>query len=95
MATARVFHDRIGRPITDPRIIEARTIKMHMRRLITLGCKAGKPWDHAATVGEIAKSTKLTAERVVQVIREHGMWLWGFSSTDGPMEDWHVFEDGE
>ena len=91
----RTFHDRMGRVITDPGIIEARFIKMQMRRLITIGANAGKPWDHATTVGEIARATKLTAERVVQVIREYDVWLWGFSSEDGSMEDWHVFEDGE
>ncbi len=91
----RAYHDRMGRVITDPGAIEARTIQMHMRRLITAGCKAGKPWDHATTVGEIAKATKLTAEHIVEVIREYDVWLWGLSSTEGPMEDWHVAEDGE
>ena len=90
----RTYHDRMGRPITDPEAIEARRIRMHMRRLVTIGAKAGRPWDRATTVGELAKSTKLPPERIVAVIRRYEVWLWGLIE-EGSMESWFVFEDGE
>lgn len=88
------YVDRIGRPITDPGAIEARRIQQQMRRLISLGTRKGRKYDEAATVGELASATKLTVDRVIEVIREYDAWLWGLTE-NGERSDWFVWEDGE
>lgn len=70
-------------------------VRRQARRLITLGCKAGKPWDSAATVGEVARATRLTPERVVQVIRAWGYYMEVAEVPNVGIANWIVWEDGE
>ena len=91
----RAYRGRFGQPVTDPEAIEARYVQEHLRRLRTKGIKAGRRYDQAVTVGELAKATQKTPEQIVAVINEFGMWLWYVNEIDGPVENWWVDEDGE
>lgn len=92
----RTYRGRFGQPITDPETIEARRVQTQMRRLITLGVKAGRPWNAAATVGALAYACKLTPLRIVTIVREYqDAWLWGINEVGADMAAWTVYEDGE
>jgi hypothetical protein len=91
----RVYLDRLGRPITDEKSIEARRLLQNLRRLITKGVKAGAIWTEAVTVGQLAAAVRLTPQRVLDIIREFDSWLWNVTERDGPIESWWVWEDGE
>lgn len=91
----RTYLDRLGRVITDPETIEARYVQQQLRRLITIGVNAGRPWDAACTVGELARATKLAPERVVEIVRAREPWLWAVTEIEGPIESWEVWQDGE
>lgn len=94
LAAGRVYRDRLGRPITDAAGVEARRVQQQLRRLTALGVKAGRRWDAAVTVGELARATKLPPERVVTIVRDE-MYYGIVTETPGPMEEWGVGEDGE
>ena len=92
----RRFVDRMGRVITDPEVIEARSMAMQLHRLEGIAAKAGKHWPEGVSVGELAKASKLTNERVVAIVQHYGdAWLIGLIKPDGPMENWKVYQDGE
>jgi hypothetical protein len=93
--TGRIYIDRLGRPISDPSAIEARKMLTQLRRLVSIGVKAGKPWHDAVTVAELARASHATPQRVVDVIRGYDVWLWSVVEKEGPVETWGVFEDGE
>ena len=90
----RRYLDRFGRVITDPRSIEARALQQQLRRLTTIGMKAGRPWDAAVTIAELAAAAKMAPQRVVDIIKEFDAWYWGLIES-GPIGEWKVFEDGE
>jgi hypothetical protein len=92
--TRRRYLDRLGRVITDPIYIEARYVQERLARLTTKGVKAGRPWHSAVTVGELATATKLPPARVVEIVRDR-IYLGNVTETDGPMEQWGVWQDGE
>jgi hypothetical protein len=72
-----------------------RPVRIQARRLITLGVKAGKPWDQATTVRAVSRAAKTTAKEVVRLISECG-YLMQVDAIEGvPMDDWIVWEDGE
>lgn len=89
----RTYKDRLGMVITDPATIEARWLQDHIARASTRRCKAGQPGD--PTVGEVAEAIGLTPERVVEIVRDYDVWLWGLVENDGPMATWGIFLDGE
>lgn len=93
----RPYRNRLGQPITDPAAIEARCMVTQMRRLITIGVKAGRPWDAATTIGDVARTSKMTAQQVLGIIREYGnAWLLGVSdSRASDCAAWTVYQDGE
>ncbi len=78
----------------DAQFREYRKVRMQIRRLTTLGVKAGKPWDAPTTIGEIAKASKKSAAEVILLI-ESCAYLVLINQDDGPVENWTVFEDGE
>lgn len=89
----RIYKDRMGQVITDPATIEARWLQDHIGRAETRRCKAGQGGD--PTVGEVAQAIGLTPERVVEIVREWDVWLWGLVENDGPVATWGIFLDGE
>lgn len=93
--SARVYRDRLGRPITDPETIEARRLQELLRRATSRGIKDGRSHDEAVTVGELAAAAGLTPARVVEIVRAYQpAWLWGLTEA-GTMDQWFVWEDGE
>lgn len=94
LAAGRVYRDRLGRPITDPARVEVRRVQQQLRRLTTLGMKAGREWPAAVTVGELAKATKIEPARIVAIVRDE-MYYGVVTETAGPIEEWGVGEDGE
>lgn len=92
--TARTYRGRFGQPITDPETIEARRILTQMRRLATVGLKAGREWPYV-TVGELAIAAKLTADQIVTWAQTHDAWLLGLVESEGGQAKWGVFQDGE
>lgn len=91
--TTRRYVDRLGRPITDQPTIEARFVAEQLSRLTNAAARAGKP--RYVQVDALAKATRLTAARVVEIMRAYDMWLWGLIETDEPIETWEAFLDGE
>jgi hypothetical protein len=89
----RPYKDRLGRPITEPAAIEARFVQEQIARISLRKYKARDM--SAPTIGEVAQATKLTPERVVEIVRAHEAWLWGLVERDGPVSAWGVFLDGE
>lgn len=89
----RVYKDRMGWVITDPATIEARWLQDHIGRASLRRYKVGLKG--APTVGEVAQAIGLTPERVVEIVREFDVWLWGLVESDGPVATWGVFLDGE
>lgn len=87
--------DQAARDAMDADFSAYRPIRTQVRRLITLGQKAGRPWDAAATVGEVAKATKVTPEEVVRLITECGYLMEVIENPDAPIGEWIIFEDGE
>ena len=70
-------------------------VRQQARRCITLGCKAGRRWDQATTVGTVAKACKLPLVDVVRIISACA-WLMEVAEVEGkPLTDWIVWEDGE
>lgn len=73
---------------------EYRPVLKQIRRLITLGTKAGKPWHAATTVGEVAEASKKEPAEVARLIKTCA-YLVEAVETEAPVESWVVFEDGE
>lgn len=92
--TRRIYRDRLGRPITDPGTIEARYVQEQMRRLSTRN--AGQSLDTACTVGDLAKATRLTPQRIVEIHEERGQyWYWFLAKGAGPIASWWIMQDGD
>jgi hypothetical protein len=92
----RTYRGRFGQPVTDPDVIEARRVVTQMRRLITIGVNAGRPWDQAATLGDVAKACKLSVERTLAILRRYSeAWLLGINDGVGDPATWTVYQDGE
>jgi hypothetical protein len=89
-----MYRGRYGQPITDPASIEARRILTQLRRLDTINLKAGREWPYT-TVGELAKSAKLTTDQVVAWVKDHDAWLLGLVNLDDDVAKWGVYQDGE
>jgi cytochrome c556 len=69
-------------------------VRRQMRRLITLGIKAGRDPFDAATVGQVAKACRREPADVVRLIERCGD-LMGVTKDEGRIENWIVWEDGE
>jgi hypothetical protein len=96
LTARRPYRGRFGQLVTDPKAIEARAMVTQLRRLFTINVKAGREWDKAVTVGELAKAAKMTVERVVAVVRHYGdAWLLGLIEVKGSAANWWVYQDGE
>jgi len=89
----RLYKDRLGRLITDPRQIEVRFVQEKLRRMYSRGLKANRPWYALVTAGEPAKATGKSPQEVVRIVRE--FYLGPATETDGPIEEWGLGEDGE
>ena len=71
-----------------------RPIRTQARRLITLGVKAGRPWNEATTVGAIAKAAKTTPEEVVRLLNDCAYLMGAVEVPGVPIAEWLVYEDG-
>ena len=71
-----------------------RRVRTQARRLITLGVKAGRPYDAATTVGGVAKATQIAPEEVVRLINRCGYLMGVYEVPHEPIENWTIFEDG-
>jgi hypothetical protein len=91
----RIYRDRLGRPITDPAVIEARRILTLYRRRAAIGVRAGRSWDRTVTVSELATAANVTVGQIVMWARTHDAWLLGIIENGDAMGDWFVYEDGE
>jgi hypothetical protein len=91
--TAQRYVDCFGQEITDPAVVEQRWMRQQFRRLSSIGIKAGRPYDKSVTVGEVARATKRAPQDVVAILDRR--WLVEVIRTDGPIEEWWIFEDGE
>lgn len=87
------YRGRFGQLVTNPEACEAHAMVVQLRRLTTLAIKAGRQDD--VPVADLARASKMTAERVVEVVRRYDSWLLGLVENEGPIETWGVFEDGE
>lgn len=96
--THRPYRGRFGQLVTDPRACEAHAMVVQLRRLTTIAMKKpdGMPWTEGVPVADLARASKMSSERVVEIVREfHDAWLLGLIERDGPIEGWGVYEDGE
>ncbi len=93
MSEVRAANDDSPIPATEADYAAFRRIRRQARRLFTANAKTDRPWNLAATVGDVARATKMPAPEVVRLIKLCG-WLMVVEPTDEPMETWGIWEDG-